>query len=270
MADTKLTGLTEETAPISTDLLYMVDDPGSTPASRKVTFANAGKGIRNWLGYYDPDVPPASPGAYDDEFDDDSVDVAWSFTGTPDESFDLMQSSNAAHRSESIYHGHMLLQSTVMSRAFIPAIDQAFTVVAKAYVGWQAGASDSSIYLTVWGQNANCEWRLAVGSPSGGQSYARTVYNNNGGAAQGALVLFGGSTIYMMLTHDGAKNFSAFVSSNGRAWMCVEKDRALSDWTSFTSLSIDMQPQGDPDGISAIEFVRYFTTEGQYKIGKDV
>ena len=36
MADTKVTGLGANTAPIATDLLYMVDDPGGTPASQKV------------------------------------------------------------------------------------------------------------------------------------------------------------------------------------------------------------------------------------------
>jgi hypothetical protein len=45
MADTKATGLSENTAPVSTDLLYMVDDPGGTPASEKVTFANASKAL---------------------------------------------------------------------------------------------------------------------------------------------------------------------------------------------------------------------------------
>lgn len=37
MADTKLTGLTADTAPGLDSLLYMVDDPAGTPASRKAT-----------------------------------------------------------------------------------------------------------------------------------------------------------------------------------------------------------------------------------------
>jgi len=45
MADAKTTALTENTAPVSTDLAYMVDDPGGTPLSQKVTFANFGKGL---------------------------------------------------------------------------------------------------------------------------------------------------------------------------------------------------------------------------------
>lgn len=40
MADTKVTALTENTAPLATDIAYMVTDPGGTPTSQKVTFAN--------------------------------------------------------------------------------------------------------------------------------------------------------------------------------------------------------------------------------------
>jgi len=45
MADTKLTGLTAITTPTLDDLLYLVDNPGGTPASRKITVANLFKGI---------------------------------------------------------------------------------------------------------------------------------------------------------------------------------------------------------------------------------
>lgn len=46
-ADTKLTGLTELTTPTTTDILYIVDDPGGTPLSRKITRDNL---IANWVG----------------------------------------------------------------------------------------------------------------------------------------------------------------------------------------------------------------------------
>lgn len=39
MADTKTTGLTENTAPVTTDLMYMVDDPGGSALSQKMTLA---------------------------------------------------------------------------------------------------------------------------------------------------------------------------------------------------------------------------------------
>lgn len=39
MADTKTTGLTANTTPVSTDIMYMVDDPGGSPLSQKMTLA---------------------------------------------------------------------------------------------------------------------------------------------------------------------------------------------------------------------------------------
>lgn len=43
MADTKTTALTEITAPVSTDLVYVVGDPGTTPVSRKATLSTIRK-----------------------------------------------------------------------------------------------------------------------------------------------------------------------------------------------------------------------------------
>lgn len=40
MADQKITQLTENTTPLVTDILPMVDDPAGTPATQKVTIAN--------------------------------------------------------------------------------------------------------------------------------------------------------------------------------------------------------------------------------------
>ena len=40
MADAKITALTENTAPVSTDLLVMVDDPAGTPLTQKITVGN--------------------------------------------------------------------------------------------------------------------------------------------------------------------------------------------------------------------------------------
>jgi hypothetical protein len=45
MAASKLTALTANTTVSTDDLLYTVDDPGGTPASKKVTFDNLQKSI---------------------------------------------------------------------------------------------------------------------------------------------------------------------------------------------------------------------------------
>src|SRR3990167_2853290 len=40
MADVKITALGENTTPVSTDIVPMVDDPAGTPVTQKVTIAN--------------------------------------------------------------------------------------------------------------------------------------------------------------------------------------------------------------------------------------
>jgi len=50
MADQKVTALVEELAPALSDLLYMVDDPGGAPVSKKVTMQNV-LDIVNFVGF---------------------------------------------------------------------------------------------------------------------------------------------------------------------------------------------------------------------------
>ena len=45
MADTKTTALPENTTPVSTDVMMIVDDPGGTAASEKITLANLLPGV---------------------------------------------------------------------------------------------------------------------------------------------------------------------------------------------------------------------------------
>lgn len=45
MAATKLTGLTAITTASTDDIIYVVDDPTGTPASKKITFDNLQKSI---------------------------------------------------------------------------------------------------------------------------------------------------------------------------------------------------------------------------------
>lgn len=47
MADSKITDLTANTAPVSTDLLLMVDDPAGSPLSQKLTFGTLNSYVNN-------------------------------------------------------------------------------------------------------------------------------------------------------------------------------------------------------------------------------
>lgn len=75
MADKKFQELTENTAPISTDIFPTVDDPGVTPLDRKVTFANASKAL---VAGNIPNTPAGAIAATDiqaaiDELDTDKL-----------------------------------------------------------------------------------------------------------------------------------------------------------------------------------------------------
>ena len=47
MADAKITALTENTTPLVTDIIPMVDDPGTTPLTQKITFSNVAQLVAN-------------------------------------------------------------------------------------------------------------------------------------------------------------------------------------------------------------------------------
>lgn len=64
MADTKVSALTEDTAPGSDSLVYTVDAPGGTPASRRVTLANLYKGLVAALSSIGGLTPAANKLAY--------------------------------------------------------------------------------------------------------------------------------------------------------------------------------------------------------------
>jgi hypothetical protein len=48
-ADSKVTALTEDTAPTNDDLLYIVDDPSGTPASKKATINNVLSALPHYI-----------------------------------------------------------------------------------------------------------------------------------------------------------------------------------------------------------------------------
>lgn len=62
MADAKVTALPEETAVDEDDILYMVDDPGGTPTSKKATADNVTKSMRAYGTIYVADGSTAQTG----------------------------------------------------------------------------------------------------------------------------------------------------------------------------------------------------------------
>jgi hypothetical protein len=225
------------------------------------------------LAMYDPDTPPASPGAYDDEFTDGSISGDWTCPAN-DASFSLPQTNGAIHLSESIMKGHFLMQGQfgtdgayTLYKAFTPSASQAFTVVAKvhadcAHTGDQFGfefgirMDDDTKYFEVRCPN----YYNSIFGP-------RWLINGNGGQLATAWDL---GAWYIMISHDGSKNFSAYVSGNGINWMQIVSQQAVS-FNNFTRLSLSSKPANSTrNPIVAVDFVRYFTSSLQYVIGKSI
>lgn len=80
MADTKLTAMTENTTPIATDILYMIDDPGGAPADRKAQLLNvvAGSLLASQLVNEIKGWPPII-----NTGDLDALNLWWDKVGTP-------------------------------------------------------------------------------------------------------------------------------------------------------------------------------------------
>lgn len=226
--------------------------------------------------YYEPDTPPASAGTYDDEFNDDTIS-GWSAPAY-DASFDMTQTNGNVHLSENIYHGFLLMQGDFVAdgaynfyKSFAPSASQAFTVVTKFSLGYNSVNNDIYCGIGIRGNADNVFYELRVGRNTVDKGY-RTVYANGGGAAEGNVTAIDIPLVcYLMISHDGSKNFSAFVSGDGRGWIPVDVGRSLSNLSSFTRLSLFSKSGTSVcNGIMSVDFIRYFTTAGQYKIGLDV
>jgi hypothetical protein len=219
-------------------------------------------------GSYDPDWPPITGSSFNDEFNDGVIASEWSGSSSYDDAFRLDQTSGN-HASESYYPGYLLLQDFTFKKALpIKSITQPFTIVTKVSFGYDANFNDSYAGLTLTGQAANTFFYLQFGYLNG--VGMRTVYANGGGAAEGVNRMWPHATgfVYVMLTHDGAKNFSWFASTDGFTWSPIEINRALSAFTSVETFSISANGNGIVDGLGAFDFVRYWPQENVFRIGR--
>lgn len=91
MADSKVTALSELTSVGNDDLLYVVDDPGGTPASKKITFGNlsktataaiSGATTLSWASHGNRVNTATGTGAFNITIPNDTTDTAWPVGGT--------------------------------------------------------------------------------------------------------------------------------------------------------------------------------------------
>jgi hypothetical protein len=159
---------------------------------------------------YDPDLPPAAPSAYDDEFDDDVIGTRWTSVGTPD-SLD-----------ENTLHGflHIADNDTTFPcgvyEDFVPGA-AAFTVAFKFFSDvTRAGSNQVRIGLYT---SAAAEI-VGVGSVQGSGWIISAAALGGGGFATGTM--YGGpgnlGVFYGAITRDATTNYVVWASQDGITW----------------------------------------------------
>lgn len=227
---------------------------------------------------YSPDYPPIAPSEYDDEFDD-GILKGWTVGHAYDDIFALVQTSNAAHISESLYPGKLAIQGAVggsfdFYKPFTPDVTQPFTIALKLSSGFSVnvGNTENQTGIYIRGQADNVYYQVRVGKNNTNQAF-RTIYANAGGAAEGMSSTNAPPVwpVYILISHNGSKSFSSFISGDGLSWAVLQLNLSISNLSSFTRLGLFATPvSGQPNGISVFDFVRYFPVAGKIKIGRTV
>jgi len=225
------------------------------------------KGGESYDFGYDPDIPPLTPGRFDDEFSD-GVITGWSIT-TEDNNFSLINPGTTRHLSESVAEGYLLMQN-VGETEFYKTLtgvsgSDPFTVVVKldGYPGNALG-SDVSFMVTLVGPASNVYYQVRITNYLGNR--VRIVYANGGGGAEGTVLRVSGVR-YIMIQHDGNKQLSSWVSANGIGWDQIEDNRYLSSFSSFNKLCLGMYPSSNTP-VVAVDFVRWWDESNIFVIGR--
>lgn len=192
-------------------------DSGDTTIVRPVNW-NANHTISSSLAL--GDLPPASPGTYDEEFEGtaDTLPSNWSWAAAPSgsDSWTL----NSRWPSLLFVEGTGNTTYTVTRTSFTAA--STFGVWAKLHVGPYIAADSSGIRFYIFNSaltdGRGMDWR-ATGSRAAGVRGLRTITSSETvWGTELATLVAGGGTMYVGMTRDGSNNWLGWASRDGIAW----------------------------------------------------
>lgn len=243
-------------------------DLGDVPASyvgqadKLVTVKNDESGLEfttpgaaaNIVATYNPDLPPTSPSAFDDEFNAASVDVKWTSFGTPGtlNTTDFPGFVHISKTGTAVDAG--LFQTYVPGAA-------AFTVVVKVS-GDVTQAGSNQVLLAV--------------ATSAGAFIVDIGMLNGKDAIVGAAALSGGfddyevgngndglGTVYYAITRDATTNYKCYISQDGITWLLLA---TFSQAGTVGRIYINVAEFAATTTAAYYDFVRVFTSQ-TLKIG---
>jgi hypothetical protein len=165
------------------------------------------------------DVPPTSPGTYDEEFNGtaDTLPANWAWTSAP--------SGSDAWYLNSRWVGMLTVEGTgntnytLTRTSFSPGAT--FGLWSRLFIGPMTGADSTYIRIEVADSALNNIRGVDLSPQLARQARIRSLRTVSGGAeaVEGtALIINGVTDSYFGITRDGSNNFTFWYSSNGLGW----------------------------------------------------
>lgn len=231
-------------------------------AADALTTFSAGVGTSDgYRPYYDPDRPPTAGIILSDEFDNSSLDGAWSWTTAP-----------GGTVSESLYPGYLHLDdgtdasNTIryLRRTFAPGA-AAFSVAAKVALSMENGNYTAGIGIALLDSGDSLIYYASLFTD--GTTTASDAHRVMSTAATWGALTPGLPDIawqYLLITRDATTNWVVYISANGVIW-----HRLGGTSVATTVAKVAIRFEGDTDSQhceALVDFVRVFDTETK-KIG---
>lgn len=233
MADSKLTALSATTSPATSDIVYVVTDPGTTPASKKVTLANLSTAIAapktakyvttaadgtlsaevvipGMAGH--ADILGAAAGGISEDYDTVTTGLTWDVAPATEDSNTTVKS-----------HLYLVKSTTSTSlgvRAWTPGAG-AFDARTKIAIGTDATTGSGEIGLYI--QNSDASVRAVIrywaDTTNNRNAFDVFTYASSSYTQRGATIYtVGNPAVYLRITRDGSNNLTFWYSMNGILW----------------------------------------------------
>lgn len=210
---------------------------------------------------YHPDNYPTSGTTLTDEFDDSSLNVAWTWDSAP-----------GGTVSETTYPGFLYMTGgtdssatqRILRRAFVPGA-AAFSVAAKCSVAVENGNFAAVVGIRLVDSSDVLIWQIVLASD--GTATAADGYRIISTASTwitAATVPLVTAPPYLLITRSAANVYKGYVSVDGISWQYLGTSTVA---TAVAKVCIVYGVDTDAlDDDAAVDFVRVFTTETK-KIG---
>jgi len=198
------------------------------------------------------DIPPESPSAYDDEFDDGSLDAKWtwynqSYLDTWDED---------TTKEDCLYLQHPGWDSTRWAILYQACTEGSFDLRTKvSWGGWRGNYTRIGLFI---GEATPGEFTtILIGYDEYPRIRVQHFSDPNTWAEHLADIEFNGNKMYLRIGYDGS-TFRFYYSDDGRAWTELYHTSSLGFTMGSIGIGIDkiFYPVGYDDSVAVFDWFR--------------